>query len=74
MWTTKLIVTRDITRKECRWLKEDIPAGTVVYLYDGHTYQCISDAGMAVTNEPDKPPFFELPHDALQRVSDKPEP
>lgn len=69
MWSSsKRIVTRDITREECRWLKEDIPAGTVVYDYGGHTYQCISKNGTAVTRVDDKPPFFELPSDALERV------
>jgi hypothetical protein len=69
MWSgIQLIVTRDITRKECRWLSKDIPAGTVVYDYGGHTYQCISKTGRAVTEVDDTPPFFELPRDALKRV------
>jgi len=64
----KLYLTRDVTKEECYWLEEDIKAGTVVYEFHGHTYGCISPSGMAVTySEEGDNPFFELPHDSLQK-------
>lgn len=59
-------VTRDVTRKECRWLESDVPAGTVLYEYWGYTYGCIH-TGIAMSKEPGKEPFFEMPRDALSK-------
>lgn len=60
----KRIVTRDVTRKECQWLQEDVKAGTIVYVFHGPTFGCIA-AGKAVTLVDGQNPFFELPLDAL---------
>lgn len=62
-----LTVTRDVTKKECRWLDEDVPAGTTVYEYWGFTYGCVG-SGKAVSREPGEEPFFELPRDALLKA------
>lgn len=59
------ITIRDITKEECPWLEETIPAGTDVYLYHGDTYGCISPSGRAFTLVPDEIPFFELPEDSI---------
>jgi hypothetical protein len=59
-------ITRDVTKEECHWLDETIKAGTTVYLYDGCTYGCISDAGEAVSIVPNVDPFFEIPRNALK--------
>lgn len=40
---------------------DGVKAGDVVYRFDGYTYGCISPGGIAVTMEPDKHPFFEVP-------------
>ncbi|WP_460791122.1 hypothetical protein [Nocardioides maradonensis] len=59
-----------MTPDECSWLWESIPAGTVVHEYTGHTYGCISPAGIAVSDVLDKEPFFEIPLDAIEAVED----
>lgn len=55
---------RDVTKEECHWLEQDIPAGTEVFEYHGCTYGCVG-AGIACTVEKDKTPFFELPRSAF---------
>lgn len=59
-----MILARAITKTECPWLDADLPEGTVVHRYDGCTYGCIG-AGIAVSKEPGKTPFFEIPRDAV---------
>jgi hypothetical protein len=65
-------LTRDVTTKECFWLDADLPAGTEVHVYDGCTYGCIG-AGIAVTLEPNKTPFFEVPRDAVSQPTAEPQ-
>lgn len=57
-------VTRSVPKKECPWLDRDIEVGEKVYEYLGCTYGCIS-SGQAVSFEPGKTPFFEIPRNAL---------
>jgi len=66
----KLIVTRKVTIKECWWLDDNIPAGTIVYRYDGCTYGCCTDNGIACSFEDGKTPFFELPLNALMNYNE----
>ena len=61
----KYKVNRDVTQKECHWLKATVQKGTIVYKYMGHTYGCITPAGIAVSRKDQQLPFFELPKDAL---------
>lgn len=61
-------LTRDVTRKECNWLRKDVKKGTVVTEYQGHTYGCISPymgIGVVPPDPKDKREFVELPMDAL---------
>lgn len=60
-----LHLTRDVTISECPWLDQDLPKGTQVWTYDGHTYGCVSSKGRAVTAKAAETPFFEVPVDAL---------
>jgi hypothetical protein len=60
------VLVRDITQVECTWLKRDFKINEVVYLYDGHTYNCISRNGKAYTEMEDTNSFFELPNDATR--------
>lgn len=62
-----LILTRDVTREECFWLKQDLTKGNAVYEYEGCTYGCV-DSGIAVTDEPHALPFYEVPADAVQEA------
>jgi hypothetical protein len=59
-----LKVVRDVTPDECWWLSETVASGTTVHRYMGHTYGVVGP-GIAVTLEPGKTPFFELPRDAV---------
>lgn len=56
---------RDVTQKECPWLEEDIKKGTLLHKYNGHTYGCISNNGIAVSREKDIGPFFEMPSNSI---------
>jgi hypothetical protein len=59
-----MILNRDVTKTECPWLDEDLPAGLEVHQYNGCTYGCVG-AGVAVTMSPQQTPFFEVPRDAV---------
>ena len=61
----KYTIVRDVTKTECPWLDFDLKKGIPVYRYDGCTYQCISDHGVAVTMVNGKLPFFEVPWNAV---------
>lgn len=62
-------VNRDITRKECDWLDEDVKKGTIVFECVKHTYGCIGPSGIAVTMDSNGDyPFFELPYEALTEI------
>jgi hypothetical protein len=63
--TQPLILTRDVTTKECPWLDRDFKEGEKVFPYHGPTYGAISPAGKACSIEEDKTPFFEFPHTAF---------
>lgn len=62
-------VTRTIDSREQPWMRDDdvIAHGEVVYKYTGCTYGCIG-AGVAVSRQPDKTPFFEIPRDAIEPI------
>ncbi len=62
---TKIVLNRTVTKEECDWLDQNLPQGTELYLYEGCTYGCISETGVAVTREPDTTPFFEVPTVAI---------
>jgi len=57
-------LVRAVTKDECPWLHDDLPAGLEVYEFTGCTYGCIG-AGIAVTRRPNENPFFEIPRDAV---------
>jgi len=58
-------LNRNVTIKEYPWLEKDLKKRKVVYKYYGFTYGCISSQGVAVTDKPDKTPFYELPQSAI---------
>lgn len=65
-------LTRDVTRKECHWLDEDMKKGTIVHKFYGATYGCIGYSGVACTMSPEGDnPFFELPFGALVEIRKK---
>lgn len=61
-------ITRDVTPEECRWLRETVRAGEILYVYPGFTYGVIG-SGMPLTREPGETPFFEVPRDAIGPVA-----
>lgn len=64
-------ITRRIDRSEQPWMDDDdvIEKGEVVYSYGGMTYGCIGK-GNAVTRTRGQTPFFEVPRDALEPISE----
>ncbi len=59
-----LRLTRDVLQSEYKHLQRDFKKGDIVYLYNGNTYRCIGESGVACTID-GKLPFFELPKNAL---------
>lgn len=64
-------VIRDVTPTECHWLGSTVPAGSIVYAFEGTTYGCVGDGGTAFTFDgTDRLAghFFELPNDSVMRL------
>jgi hypothetical protein len=59
-------LTRNITTKKCPWLGKGLEKGKVVYEYTGYTYDCITSGGIAVSDKPDKDPFYQVPENAVK--------
>jgi hypothetical protein len=59
-------ITRTLTIKECGWLEKPIKKGTIVFEFNGYTYGCISENGIAVSMIPNENPFFEVPLSAVK--------
>ncbi len=57
-----------LNRKKCPWLRHGryLEKGRLVYLLE--TVQCVAPDVIAVTNEPGKFPFFEIPKDAVEWI------
>lgn len=62
------LLNRDINVEKYSWLDKDLPKGSMVYKYYGYTYGFISESGVAVTDEPGKTPFFEIPKDSIDWI------
>lgn len=62
------ITTRRITLEECPWIGQDIEENEILYPYYGYTYGCIAPTGVAISREPGKHPFLEVPRDAVRIV------
>lgn len=43
------ILKRNLTKTECSWLDDELPAGKEVFSYDDETFGCIGSTGIAVT-------------------------
>jgi len=61
----QLMLSKNVTKKEHKWLKRDFVKGEKVYLYSSNTYNCIGTNGLACSINGNEP-FFELPITALQ--------
>jgi len=57
-------VTKDVTKEDYPWLDRDFQEGEIIFLYEGHTYGCITEEGIAMSLD-GKEPFFEFPKEAL---------
>lgn len=61
----KVILIRNVTKKECNWLNEDLKAGQVFYVaYD--PYGCCTFDGIPVSTNKSGVPYFEIPNDAIK--------
>jgi hypothetical protein len=58
-------LTRDVTAIECPWLSANLSKGREIYEYCGSTYGCISELGIAVSDQPNMTPYYEVPADAV---------
>ena len=58
-------LNRDVTKKECSWLSDDLKNGKVVYRFYGTTYGCIGPNGVAVSDKNGEGPFYEVPSDSV---------
>ena len=58
-------LTRNVTQEECPWLEADLSEGKEVHKFDGATYGCITDSGVAVSDTVDENPFYEIPIDSV---------
>lgn len=65
----KLYVIRLVTPEvDGNWLPHIFLPGDILWEYNGCTYGCIDwEKGIAVSESPNKTPFFEFPLDALAR-------
>ena len=66
--SNKLVLTREVTPKECFWLSHAYSKGEEVFEYTSRTYGCISPNGIACSEKDDETPFFELPKDSIKIV------
>lgn len=57
-------LSKDVLKKDHKWLKRDFKKDEIVYLYTGYTYYCIREKGLACSLDGNMP-FFELPATAL---------
>lgn len=64
----QIMLTRDLTKAD--GLDQDRKEGERLYLYNGPTYGCISDSGIACSEIRGKHPFFEVPKDAFKLVEE----
>jgi hypothetical protein len=64
----KGMVVREVTPLECKWLQWKVNPGRIVYKYNGCQYGTVGLNGVAVTNEPDELPFYELPFDSVRWI------
>lgn len=51
-------------------LAPEFTPGMIVHEYRGATYGCVTPAGVAVTLQPGTTPFYEVPRDAVEDVTD----
>lgn len=62
----RVVTIRNIYTEECPWLEKDILIGTELFKYNGYTYGCISDKGIAVCEKEGEIPFFEVPLGSIE--------
>ena len=62
-------VIRDVSWRECPWLKSPVSEGTIVYKFLQPTYGVVSNDGTAVCLDAEgNYPFMELPTEALEEI------
>lgn len=63
----RAVVVRDVAKDEPHnYLHRDVAAGEVFYDFIWNTYGCVSDFGVALSEQPGEHPFFEFPANAIQ--------
>jgi hypothetical protein len=64
----KLVLTRDVLKTECSWLKEDLKKGDIIFKYNKCTYGAITPNGIACSKGYNVDPFFEVPINSVVHV------
>lgn len=62
----RIFVTTRLVSED--WLSSDVPEGEILYEYTGHTYGCVTPAGIACSYYEGETPFMEIPKDALREI------
>ena len=68
MKSTKVKLLQNMKVNDYGWLHRDLNIGEEFYLYTDVTYGCISINGIAVTEEWNKKPFFEIPKELVENI------
>ena len=66
--TSKLVLIRDVTRKECSWLPRDFKTGEHIYEYHGYCYGVIGPSGIACTLIDGETTFYEFPKNSVSSI------
>lgn len=63
-------MTRTVDKNEQPWMTDPavVREGETVWEYQGCTYGCISEGGIAVSYERGETPCFQVPADSVQLV------
>ena len=69
MTTFRVVTIREINSSECPWVKQAIPAGTILELRSD-PYGCCSASGVSV-GFTGLENYFELPEDALVGINEE---
>jgi len=59
------VMLRTLTKEECPWLDKTLPESMAVFEFVGDTFGVITEAGIAVSLEPNSYPFYQVPFSAV---------
>jgi len=69
MYPIKVKLLTPMEAKDYPWLHRDLKEGEEFFVYQGSTYGCISKTGIAVTEDLNKTPYFEVPKEFVVYIN-----